>query len=283
MAVRKSSILVGFVVLLLALAMQSFYTVHQTQTALLLQLGKPLGEPREPGLHFKLPFIQNVIYFDTRILDYDAKPAEILTSDKKTLVVDNYSKWRIVDPLSFYQTVRTIPGAQARLEDVIFSQMRESLGRHSLTEVVSSKRQQIMEQVTAQSSKIIDEYGIKVLDVRIRRTDLPAENERAVFERMRAERERQAKQYRSEGNEESAKIRSTAERQRAVILAEANRKAEVIRGEGDGEATRVYAEALNQDPDFYSFKRSLDAYQRSFANNTQILLTPENEFLKHLD
>lgn len=283
MAVRKSSILVGFVVLLLALAMQSFYTVHQTQTALLLQLGKPLGEPREPGLHFKLPFIQNVIYFDTRILDYDAKPAEILTSDKKTLVVDNYSKWRIVDPLSFYQTVRTIPGAQARLEDVIFSQMRESLGRHSLTEVVSSKRQQIMEQVTAQSSKIIDEYGIKVLDVRIRRTDLPAENERAVFERMRAERERQAKQYRSEGNEESAKIRSTAERQRAVILAEANRKAEVIRGDGDGEATRIYAEALNQDPDFYSFKRSLDAYQRSFANNTQILLTPENEFLKHLD
>jgi len=261
---------------------QSFFTVFETQKAIVLQLGKPVGEPKAPGLHAKLPFMQNVIYFDARILEYDAQPAEILTSDKKTLVVDNYSKWRISEPLQFYRTVRTIAGGQARLDDIIYSQLREALGRHSLTEIVSGKRGFIMEQVTKNASRRLSEYGIEVVDVRIKRTDLPPENERAIYGRMRAERERQAKQYRSEGQEEAAKIRSLANRERTVILAEAKRQAEVLRGDGDAEATAIYAQALEQDPDFYAFKRSLDAYERSFGSSTRVLLTPEDTFLRFM-
>lgn len=263
--------------------MQSFYTVFQTEKALVLQLGKPVSdEPVGPGLHFKLPFMQNVIYFDSRILEYDAEPAEILTSDKKNLVVDNYSKWRIVNPLKFYRTVRTIPRAQERIDDVTRSQLREALGRHTLTEIVSGKREAIMNMVTKNSSRLITEFGIEVIDVRIKRTDLPAENERAIYGRMRAERERQAKQYRSEGQEESAKIRSKADRDRAVILAQAKRQAQEIRGQGDAKSTSVYASALSQAPDFYEFQRSLDAYQRSLTSGTKILMTPDNPFLKYL-
>ena len=262
---------------------QTFYTVHQTQQALVLQLGKPVSDKAmEPGLHFKLPFVQNVIFFEHRLLEYDAKPAEILTSDKKTLVVDNYSKWRITDPLKFYRTVRTISGAQARLDDIIYSQMRVSLGRHTLTEIVSVHRGAIMERVTERSNELIREYGIEVVDVRIKRTDLPPENERAIYGRMRAERERQAKQYRSEGEEEAAKIKSSAERDRTVLLAEAEREAQVLRGRGDAQATAIYAEALNQSPEFYSFQRSLEAYQKSFRGNSRVVLTPESRFLRYM-
>ncbi|MGE4297091.1 MAG: protease modulator HflC [Desulfovibrionaceae bacterium] len=273
-----------FFVLFLAIvgAMDVFYTVHQTQQAIVLQLGKPVGGPYGPGLHFKLPLVQNVEYFDSRILEYDAQPAEILTSDKKTLVLDNFSKWRIADPLKFYQNVRTIPGAQARLDDIIYAQLRVALGRYNLTETVSTKRTEIMEQVTRLSSEQVKEFGIEVIDVRIKRTDLPPENERAIFGRMRAERERQAKQYRSEGQEESAKIKSMADREKTVILAEAKRQSEVIRGEGDGEATRIYAAALNQSPEFYAFKRSLEAYTKSFQDNTRLVLTPDSRFFRFM-
>ncbi len=279
---KKAAPFIIVLFLVLVGVLQSFYTVFQTEKAIVLQLGKPVGDPVGPGLHFKLPFMQNVIFFDSRILEYDAEPAEILTSDKKTLVVDNYSKWRIVNPLQFYRTVRTIPGAQARLDDIIYSQLRVTLGRHTLTEIVSSKREFIMQQVTKNSSKVISEYGIEVVDVRIKRTDLPTENERAIYGRMRAERERQAKQYRSEGQEESTKIRSDADRQRTVILAEAKRKAEELRGAGDAQATAVYAKALEQSPEFYAFKRSLDAYEQSFEQNTKTVLTPDNPFLKYM-
>lgn len=280
---KKAAPFIIVVVLLLVVVSDSYYTVLETQKALVLQLGKPVTqEAVGPGLHYKLPFMQNVIYFDSRILEYDADPAEILTSDKKTLVVDNYSKWRIVEPLTFYRTVRTIPGAQGRLAEVIYSQLREALGRHTLTEIVSSKRDAIMTQVTRNSSLLIKEYGIEVVDVRIKRTDLPAENERAIYGRMRAERERQAKQYRSEGQEESAKIRSKADRDRTVILAQARRTSEETKGAGDAQATKIYADALSQSPEFFEFKRSLDAYQRSLTSNTKILMTPENPFLKYL-
>lgn len=273
-------VVVSFVALILLA--QTFYTVHQTQQALVFQLGKPVDAVRGPGIHFKIPLMQNVIFFDARILDYNAKPAEVLTSDKKTLVVDNYTKWRIVDPLMFYRTVRTIPEAQARLDDIIYSQLRVALGRYTLTEVVSVKRPEIMAEVTERSAQFIKEYGIEVLDVRIKRTDLPSENQRAIYGRMQAERERQAKQYRSEGQEESAKVKSGADRDKAVILADAKKKAEVLRGEGDAEATKIYAEALSQEPEFYAFKRSLDAYVESFKDNTRIILTPENPFLQYM-
>ncbi|MDR2695191.1 MAG: protease modulator HflC, partial [Deltaproteobacteria bacterium] len=211
-------------VILLAVASQSMFVVHQTEKALVLQLGEPLDKIYMPGLHFKLPFVQRVEYFNARILDYDAPPAEALTVDKKAIVLSNYARWSIENPLQFYRTMRTIPGAQARLKDVVYSQLRILVGSYTLAEVVSSQRAAIMETVTHRVSELMRGFGVKVVDVRIKRTDLPPENARAIFGRMRAERERQAKQYRSEGGEESTRIRSDADRQRAVELAEAGRK-----------------------------------------------------------
>lgn len=221
---KRFPFLIGLIIILVLIGSQSIFIVNQTEKALVIQLGDPVDKVFGPGLHFKIPLIQTVVRFDARVLDYEARAAEALTSDKKAIVLDNYARWRIIDPLQFYRSVRTIPGAQARLDDVVYSQLRAQVGRHSLTEVVSSKRSGIMADVTRRASDIMKEYGIEVVDVRIKRTDLPAENQRAIFGRMRAERERQAKQYRSEGVEEATKLRSEADRERAVILAEANRR-----------------------------------------------------------
>ncbi|HMM39351.1 MAG: protease modulator HflC [Desulfovibrionaceae bacterium] len=278
---NKQIALVAGAVLLLLVLTQTAFVVHQTETAIVVQLGKPVTGALKPGLHFKLPLVQSVTFFDARVLDYDAKRAEILTEDKKAMVVDHYTKWRITDPLLFYQTVRTEAGAQARLDDITYAALREALGRHTLIEVVSEKRTEIMEQVVRQSQELLSPYGILVVDVRIKRTDLPPENERAIFGRMQAERERQAKQYRSEGQEEAAKIRAQADKERTVLLAEAERQASTIRGEGDAKATRTYAEAYGQSPEFYAFKRSLEAYESSLKDNTRLVLTPGSPFLRY--
>ncbi len=282
MAARRSPIVVLIVLFVLLFAIgQCFFTVDERERAILLQLGKPVSGALEPGLHFKLPFVQNVVSFDHRVLEYDAVPAEILTEDKKNLVVDNYSRWRIVDPLLFYRTVRTVSQATARIDGIIYSELRASLGKFTMTEIISSKRPQIMEEVTAKSDVLLAEYGIDVLDVRIKRTDLPKENQQAIFGRMRAERERQAKQYRSEGREEGAKIRAAVEKDRAVMLAEARRESEVIRGKGDAEAASIYAQALSRDPEFYSFTRSMESYRRSLKDKTRLVLTPDSEFFEY--
>ena len=275
---KRFPFLIGLVIVLVLIGSQCVFVVNQTEKALVIQLGDPVDRVYGPGLHFKIPLIQTVVRFDARVLDYEARAAEALTSDKKTIVLDNYARWRIIDPLQFYRSVRTIPGAQARLDDV-YSQLRAQVGRHSLTEVVSSKRSGIMADVTRRASDIMKEYGIEVVDVRIKRTDLPAENQRAIFGRMRAERERQAKQYRSEGVEEATKLRSDADRERAVILAEANRRSSVIRGEGDATAARVFAEAFSRDPNFYKFQRGLEALKKSFEQNTRIVITNDDPFL----
>ncbi len=261
---------------------QSFFTVHETEKALVLQLGVPQDEIYGPGLHFKLPFIQNVLYFDARILDYDARPTEAFTVDKKAIVLDNYARWRIANPLQFYRTMRTIPGAQARLDDVVYSQLRALVGGFTLTEVVSTQRAQIMEEVTKRVAGLMQGFGVEVVDVRIKRTDLPSENQRAIFERMRAERERQAKQYRSEGVEESTRIRSDADRQRAVILAESAKKSEIIRGEGDAIAAKTYADAFGKSPEFFAFQRGLDTLRKSLKQNSRIVLSQDNPVLKPL-
>lgn len=279
---RTISLIVGLVIVLGLLATQSLFIVHQIEKALVLQLGEPVNRVYNPGLHFKIPFIQNVVKFDGRVLDYDARAAEALTSDKKTIVLDNYARWRIINPLEFYQTVRTIPSAQARLDDVVYSQLRAQVGRHTLTEVVSSRRSGIMTDVTQRTSDIMKEYGIEVMDVRIKRTDLPAENQQAIFGRMRAERERQAKQYRSEGVEESTKLRSQADKEQAVILAEATKKSSIIKGEGDAEATKIYGNAFNRDPNFYQFQRGLEALRRSLRESTQIVIENNDPFLQPL-
>ena len=276
----KSSILVFLLLGAVILLQQSLFIVQQTQQALVIQLGHPLDKVYRPGLHMKLPFIQNVVYFDARILDYDARPAEALTSDLKSMVLDNYARWKIVDPLRFYRTMRTEANAQARLDAVIYSQIRAHIGRHTLTEVVNDKRTAIMDSVTEKTSQQMNEFGIKIVDVRIKRTDLPAENQRAIFDRMRAERERQATQYRSEGSEESTKIRSEADKERALILAEANKKSQVLRGEGAAEAARIYAEAFSKSPEFFSFQRGLEALRKSLGENTRMVLTPDSPLLQ---
>ena len=276
----KSAIFMFLLMGIVILLQQSLFIVQQTQQALVIQLGHPLDKVYRPGLHMKLPFIQNVVYFDARILDYDARPAEALTSDLKSMVLDNYARWKIVDPLRFYRTMRTEANAQARLDAVIYSQIRAHIGRHTLTEVVNDKRTDIMDSVTEKTSQQMKEFGIKIVDVRIKRTDLPAENQRAIFDRMRAERERQATQYRSEGSEESTKIRSEADKERALILAEANKTSQVLRGEGDAEAARIYAEAFSRSPEFFSFQRGLEALRKSLGENTRMVLTPDSPLLQ---
>ena len=274
---RGLPLVVGLLAVVLVVASQSVFVVHQTEKALVIQLGDPVDRVYGPGLHFKLPFIQNVVLFNGRMLDYDARAAEALTSDKKTIVLDNYARWRIVNPLEFYRTVRTVPGAQARLDDVVYSQLRAQVGRHTLTEVVSGRRGGIMADVTKRTSDIMRKYGIEVVDVRIKRTDLPTENQRAIFGRMR-----EAKQYRSEGVEESTKLRSVADRERALILAEANRRASVIRGEGDAAAARIYARAFSGAPEFYEFQRGLEALKKGLKDNSRVVITNDDPFLRPL-
>lgn len=266
----------------LILVMQCLFTVDETQQAIVLQLGKPVSDSLKPGLHFKLPFVQNVVYIDSRVLNYEANPAEVLTKDKQNLVVDNYAKFRIVDPLKFYQTLRSVDRAKARLDDLVYAEVRVAIGSYTMKEVVSSRRAEIMSIVTSNVNDTVKNFGLQIVDVRVKRTDLPPQNEKAIFGRMRAERERDAKRYRSEGLEESAKIKSNAEKERTVILAEAGRASDVIRGEGDAVATKTYADALGQSPDFYSFMRSMDAYKKSLRENGRVVMTPGSGFLKYL-
>jgi len=261
----------------------TLFTVDQTQSAVVLQLGKPVKIHDTPGLKIKIPFVQDVTFFDNRLLDYDADPKEIVTKDKKTLVVDNFAKWRIVDPLKFYQAMRSERQAQSRLDDIIFAEVRVSLGTHTLEEIVNELRSELMASITKRCNEAaIRDYGIEIRDVRIKRADLPSENERAVYARMNAEREREAKRYRSEGEEEAQKIRAGAEKQRTIILAEAYRKSEELRGNGDAEAAAIYAAAYGRDEEFYRFTRSLEAYRRSIKAGTTLVLTPDSEFLKYL-
>ena len=280
---KKLQFAVVAIGLAIFLLLQCVFIVDQTEKAIVLQFGKPVGESYYgPGLQFKLPFIQKVVFFDARVLEYDAPSAEIITRDKKNMVVDNFSRWKIVDPLEFYKTVRKTRGGLARINDIVYSQMREALGRYTFTEIVATERPTIMEEVTNNANVLLSEYGIYIIDVRIKRTDLPQENQKAIYNRMQAERERQAKQYRSEGREEATKITTAADKTRAVMLADARREAEVLRGEGEATATAIYAHALSQDPDFYEFIRTMDAYKKSMKDKTQFVLTPESEFFRYL-
>ena len=254
----------------------ALFTVPVWMQAMVVQLGEPVRELREPGLYWRIPFIQQVTYFDRRLLDYDASPKEILTRDKQQLVVDNYSRWRIIDPLQFYRTVRDESGAQSRLDDIIYSNLRETLGRHTLREIVSEQRSTLLDEVTKRSDAKARDYGIEVVDVRIKRADLPEKNELNVFNRMRTERERQAKKYRAEGDEEARKIRSSADKTVQILMADARQQSEVTRGQGDAQAARIFADAYGRDPEFYAFVRTL-------ATGTTAILSPHSDFLELLN
>lgn len=271
-------VIVGFIILV----SQALYKVDQVQSVLVIQLGKPVRVVTAPGLYVKTPFAQTVIYFDNRLLLYDATPSAIITKDKKNLVVDNYAKWRIIDPLKYYQTVNNETGAQSRLDDVIFSNLREELGKHDLFDIVAKTRASLMKTVTEKTNEAVLAFGIEVRDVRIKRADLPPENERAVFARMMAERHREAKRYRSEGEEKALAIRATADKDKTVILSEASRKSQVLKGEGDAVATKLYAGAYSRDPKFFEFINTMEAYKKALGERDTLILTPESEFFKYI-
>jgi membrane protease subunit HflC len=260
----------------------ALFTVPVWMQAMVVQLGEPVRVVQEPGLYWKIPFIQSVTYFDRRLLDQDTSPKEILTRDKQQLVVDNYTRWRIVDPLQFVRSVRDENGAQSRLDDIVYSNLRETLGRHTLSEIVSAKRDQLMESVTSRSDKKAREYGIEVVDVRVKRVDLPEKNELNVFNRMRTERERLAKKFRAEGDEEARKIRSRSDKEVQILMADARQKAEVLRGEGDALAVAIFADAYGRDPEFYEFVRTLEAYRKTLGEGTTAILSPDSDFFRLL-
>ncbi|MGA1846472.1 protease modulator HflC [Deferribacter abyssi] len=279
---KKAIFLLIALIMLLVGYKSFFFVVDITEYAIVTELGKPKKTVKEPGLYFRIPFVQQIIFFSKKLLEYDAPPSEILTKDKKTLVVDNYCRWKIVEPLKFYLSFRDVRSALARIDDIIYSEMRIELGKHNLIDVVSDNRNEIMRNVTKASRIKAKDFGIEIIDIRIKRADLPPENEKAVYARMKAERARIAKQYRSEGREEAQKIRAKTEKERTIILAEAYRKVQRIKGDTDAKVIKIYAEAYNLDPDFYDFLKKLEVYEQTFDNKTKLFISTDSYFFKLL-
>lgn len=276
-------ILIGIGAILVFLGFTSIFIVDETEQVVVLQFGKPVRIITEPGLHIKVPFpIQEKNVFDNRLLEYDSPPEEILSKDKKSLIVDNYVRWKIVDPLQFLKTVQAIPTALSRMDDIVYSELRRELGTHDMVEIITENREELMEKVTVASNRATQDYGIEVVDVRIRRVDLPSQNEESIYARMDAERKRQANKFRSEGEEEAQKIRATTDRDKTIILADAYKQAERIRGEGDAKAVEVYADAYSADPKFYEFVRTLDAYKKIIDDKTMLVLPSDSRLFKLL-
>ncbi len=262
---------------------QSAFVVQQWEQGLILEFGKPVRIIQEPGLYFKTPFIQDLTLFEKRILAAEARPAEYITLDKKRLTVDTVSRWRISQPLLFYQTVRNYAGAIARLNDITFARLRQEIGNHNFKEFIREERERIMNQVTDGVEEQARRFGIDVIDVRIRRVDLPEEVQNSVFARMKAERERIAKRYRAEGDEQAREIRARADKDKEIILAEAYGKAQSLKGEGEAESAKIYAEAYNKDVDFFRFVRTMESYKTIFQENTTLLLKPDSSLLRFLE
>ena len=263
--------------------LSSIFIVDETQQVVVLQLGKPVRNITEPGFNAKLPFpFQEKIVFDDRLLEYDSPPEEILSKDKKSLIVDNYVRWKIVDPLQFLKTVQAVPTAKSRMDDIVYSELRRELGTHDMVEIITENREEIMDVVTKASNEATLSYGISVIDVRIRRVDLPSENEESIYARMEAERKRQANKFRSEGSEEAQKIRAATDRDKTIILADAYTEAEKIRGEGDAKAVQGYARSYSSDPRFYEFVRTLDAYKKVIDDKTTLVLPSDSKLFKLL-
>jgi membrane protease subunit HflC len=281
---EKFALIAGVALTLLIVASMSLFTVDQRQYAVVFQLGEIKDVASEPGLHLKWPLIQNVRYFDKRILTIDsAEPERFLTSEKKNVLVDSFVKWRIIDVKQFYLSVGDEARAQIRLTQAVNASLREEFGKRTVHDVVSGERDKIMEEMRSKADADARNIGVQVVDVRLKRVDLPLEVSESVYRRMEAERKRVANQLRSQGAAEAEKIRADADRQREIIVAEAYREAQRIKGEGDAKSTAIYAGAFGQNPEFYSFYRSLDAYRNSFRNKSDVLvLEPTSEFFKYL-
>jgi membrane protease subunit HflC len=281
------SLLTIVVIVLVAvgfLVKASLFTVHQAQQALVVQFGDPRRVITEPGLNVKIPLIQDVVYFDKRILGLDAQPEEILTSDQRRLVVDSFVRYKITNPLLFYQTVRNELGLRGRLAPSVANAFRGAFGRLDASTIISGDRPAAMQQVTTTLQEDSRRLGIELVDVRIKRADFPDTIGQAIFRRMQTERQREANEQRATGFELSERIRSEAERQRTILIADARRRSEILRGEGDAERTKIFAEAANKDPQFYDFYRSLQAYTKALQpGDTTMVLSPDSEFFKYFD
>jgi modulator of FtsH protease HflC len=259
----------------------SVFAVQQTEQALVVRFGAPVDVATEPGLHFKAPFIDTVIPVDKRILDLENPSQELIASDQKRLVVDAFARYRIKDALQFYQSVGTIQAANLQLTALLNSGLRRVLGEVTLIQVVRDQREALMGRIRDQLDREAGSYGIQVVDVRIRRADLPEDNSQAVYQRMQSERQREAAEFRAQGRQKAQEIRSNADREATVIVAEANSKAEQIRGEGDAERNRLFAEAYGKDPDFFAFYRSMTAYENGLKSaDTRFLLRPDSDFFR---
>ena len=263
------------------IGMNSLFIVKETNQAMVLTLGKVDRLISEPGLKFKVPFIQNIVMFDKRILETDATPTEYVTKDKKRLLVDSFTRWQIVNARKFYESVRNENLALERINIIVNSAMRSYLGREDLVEIVSGDRAKMMQSILENARIQAEPLGVEIVDVRIKRSDLPEENSRAIYQRMRAEREKESKEIRAQGEEEAQKIRADADKQRTILLAEANRDSEKLRGEGDALSIKITGTAFNKDPEFYSFMRSLDAYRAGLkGENTYMVLDSDMSFFK---
>ncbi|MEZ5691266.1 MAG: protease modulator HflC [Rickettsiales bacterium] len=287
-----------FILLAAFLVFNSAFVVSQINQALVLQFGKPIRVVKDPGLAFKIPFIQNVEYFDKRLLDFDADSNEVIAADQKRLIVDAFVRYRITDPLRFKQTVGNEATMRSRLDSILESSLRQVLGSVPLSDVLSEKRAEIMSDIKdlvnlqATGEKVaggvdnINEggFGIEIVDVRIKRSDLPPANSNGIYKRMQTEREREAKEFRAKGAEDAQKIRSQADKERTIILAEAKKKSEIVRGEGDGKATKIFADSFGRDKDFFQFYRSMQAYKKTLnRDNTTMIMSPESEFLRFME
>ena len=284
--VNRRLLTVIAVVLVIAgiFAMSALFIVDQTELALVLRFGEVRGVIPNPGLKMKWPFIENVIFYENRLLDFEPPPEEVIVSDQKRLVVDTYTRYRITNPLLFYQTVNSEVAVRARLSAMVNGSLRRVLGNVTLSALLSHERAAIMHQIRDEVSAQGKSFGIDVIDVRIRRADLPEENSQAIFARMVSERQQQAAQYRAEGAEAAQTVRANADRERTVILAEAQRDAQRVRGDGDAESIRVYADAFGQDKEFFAFYRSMQAYRDALnGRSTSFVLTPDTGFFRFFE
>ena len=263
----------------------ALFTVNQTQQALVLQLGEPKRIIQEPGLSLKIPFIQDAVFYESRVLSLIPQDAEeVILADQKRLQVDAYARYRIEDPLLFFQTVRNEFGARARLESIIDSSVRRVLGRETLASILTGERETINGSIRDEVNSSVKSLGIEIIDVRLRRADYPQATSQNIFNRMKSEREREAKEFRATGEEEAQKIRADAEKTRTVIVAEASRQAQELRGQGDSEAIRIYAESFGRDPEFFAFYRSMQAYRKSIGESgTSMVLSPNSSFFRYFN
>lgn len=263
------------------LAWESFFIVDETELAIVTQMGQFRRSVMKPGLQFKTPLIQQVEKMESRILVSDTPPAEFLTLDKKRLLADPITRWRIKDPLLFYMKLGDETRARSRIDDIVNSELRREFASHDFGHIIGNARSPMMDQVTANTRAQTNDFGILVIDIRIRRADLPPEVQDSVFQRMKAERDRVAKKYRSEGEEEAAKIRADTEKEKTILLAEAYQQSQKLRGEGDAHSTAIYAAAYGKDPEFYGFIRNLESYEKSINNDSTFVLSTGTEFFKN--